>query len=108
MGLTDGEKKIMLTWQYWQIRYDMMRSMEVTGVEAIKEYFRACDAVKTIEDERIAALAKVAFSIDAMPNVHMTKKNYETILKPWKAKLDAAQDELLTISFEYGDTIPRT
>jgi hypothetical protein len=102
--LTDAEKEIFLNWQRWKIHHDVMTSMEAFHVETIEKYFAAVDKLKTIQNERIAALVKAAYE-DA-PDGELTVAFYQE-WKLWKVKTDAAQNELLTASFEFGSTIPR-
>ena len=102
--VTDVEKEIFLNWQSWKIHYDVMDSMGAHHQQTIDGYSDALNQLKTIQDERIASLVKAAY--EAFPDSEITVESYEK-WKVWKVKNDAAQNELLTASFEFGSTIPR-
>jgi len=107
--MVNTEKEILLSWQRCKINYDRMNSLPpIQGKdfiqyeshpETIREYFTACDQLKTATfSERFAALVKAV--LEEMPNVELTFQGLAE-LKKWKARTDAAQERLsLAIEFD--------
>jgi hypothetical protein len=107
--LNETEKDRLLNWQQWKHFYDVMTEMDVRHLPTIEGYYKAVDqlvwwAKGKKGEERIVGLVKAAY--EEMPDAEMTLEALETELKPWKARTETAQKELLTITFEFGDRTP--
>ena len=101
--MLDKEKQILVEWQGATIAYKAMVSMGITVSWAVDNYFSAKEKLLTITDPRVTALVKTVCSNP--PDGYITKALHRRWVK-WKAKVDAAEDKLLTISFEFGDAFP--
>jgi hypothetical protein len=105
--ITETEKQILLDWQRWNAYFDMMNSMGAEGGSAhdqtIAGYYNAVEQLKTIKDERIAAIVEDAY--EPPPNVELTLEGLAE-LKKWKKINDEARRTLETASLEFGNNLP--
>jgi hypothetical protein len=106
--VTDAAKRILLDWQRWNAFFDMMNSMGAESGSAhdqtVAGYYNAVEQLKTIKDERIAAMVKDAY--EDPPNVEMTLDGLAELRK-WKKSNDEARKVLETASLEFGNNLPQ-
>jgi hypothetical protein len=105
--ITDTEKQILLDWQRWNAFFDVMNSMGAEGGsshdQTVAGYYNAVEQLKTIKDERIAAMVRDAYG--PQPDVELTFEGHAE-LKRRKERTDKARRTLETASLEFGNNLP--